>query len=152
MGRGGPARGPRRRLADAARRAGSGPRIAKRNFDPGFFVEVRAPAAPRGGRAGEQGPAAPHPCSLPLHTRPVPQHFVKDMGIALAEAKRLNLSLPGLALAHQLCTRARPWPDQCPAVLTRGADIAMEAQGHGRKGTQGLLLALEKLNGMERPE
>ena len=28
-------------------------------------------------------------------------HFVKDMGIALAEAGRLRLSLPGLALANQ---------------------------------------------------
>lgn len=66
-----------------------GPRIVQRNFDPGFFVE----------------------------------HFIKDMGIALEEAKRfallprrcgararalsstarrMRLSLPGLALAHQL--------------------------------------------------
>jgi 3-hydroxyisobutyrate dehydrogenase len=29
------------------------------------------------------------------------KHFVKDMGIALEEAKRMNLSLPGLALANQ---------------------------------------------------
>ncbi len=26
------------------------------------------------------------------------QHFVKDLGIALAEAQKMNLSLPGLAL------------------------------------------------------
>ena len=32
----------------------------------------------------------------------VVEHFVKDMGIALAEARRMNLSLPGLALAQQL--------------------------------------------------
>ncbi|GMF44588.1 unnamed protein product [Phytophthora fragariaefolia] len=71
-----------------------GPRIAKRNFDPGFFVE----------------------------------HFVKDMGIALKEAERMNLSLPGLALANQLY-------------------VAVKAQGHGRLGTQSLMLALEQLNG-----
>lgn len=29
-------------------------------------------------------------------------HFVKDLGIALAEARRMKLSLPGLALAQQL--------------------------------------------------
>jgi 3-hydroxyisobutyrate dehydrogenase len=70
-----------------------GPRIVKRDFEPGFFVE----------------------------------HFLKDMGIALKEAERyavpfglarslesklivwrklcicrMNLSLPGLSLAHQL--------------------------------------------------
>ena len=27
------------------------------------------------------------------------EHFIKDMGIALTEAKRMNLSLPGVALA-----------------------------------------------------
>jgi 3-hydroxyisobutyrate dehydrogenase len=34
------------------------------------------------------------------------KHFVKDMGIALAEARRMNLSLPGLALAHQFYVAA----------------------------------------------
>ena len=29
-------------------------------------------------------------------------HFIKDMGIALEEARRMNLALPGLALAEQL--------------------------------------------------
>src|SRR5207237_9523046 len=29
------------------------------------------------------------------------EHFIKDMGIALDEAKRMNLLLPGLALANQ---------------------------------------------------
>jgi len=69
------------------------PRILRRNFDPGFFVE----------------------------------HFVKDMGIALQEAKHMNISLPGLALVHQLY-------------------IALQAQGHGKLGTQALMLALEKLS------
>jgi 3-hydroxyisobutyrate dehydrogenase len=59
------------------------------------------------------------------------EHFIKDMGIALAEAERMNLSLPGLALAKQLYE-------------------AVRAQGYGRKGTQALLLALERLNNLQR--
>ena len=39
------------------------------------------------------------------------EHFVKDMGIALSEARRMNLSLPGLALAEQLYVALdRPGP------------------------------------------
>ena len=49
-----------------------GPRIAKGNFEPGFFIK----------------------------------HFVKDMDIALKEARRMKLSLPGLALAHQFYVAA----------------------------------------------
>lgn len=71
-----------------------GPRILRRDYDPGFFVE----------------------------------HFIKDMGIALKEAAAMNLALPGLALVHQLY-------------------LAVQAQGHGRLGTQALMLALERLNG-----
>lgn len=56
------------------------------------------------------------------------EHFIKDMGIALKEAAAMNLSLPGLALVHQLY-------------------LAVQAQGHGRLGTQSLMLALKKLNG-----
>lgn len=52
-------------------------------------------------------------------------------GIALEEAKRMNLALPGLALANQLY-------------------VALRAQGGGELGTQALILALEKLNGIER--
>ena len=70
------------------------PRILKRNFDPGFFVE----------------------------------HFIKDMGIALDESKKMGLSLPGLALVHQLY-------------------LAVQAQGHGRLGTHALTLALEQMSG-----
>ena len=73
-----------------------GPRMIKRNFDPGFFVD----------------------------------HFIKDMGIALDEAKRMNLSLPGLALANQLY-------------------LSVKAQGNGKLGTQALMLALESMNGMK---
>jgi 3-hydroxyisobutyrate dehydrogenase len=56
------------------------------------------------------------------------EHFIKDMGIALHEAAAIDLSLPGLALVHQLYT-------------------AVKAQGHGRLGTQALMLALKSLNG-----
>lgn len=70
------------------------PRVLKRNFDPGFFVE----------------------------------HFIKDMGIALDESKKMGLSLPGLALVHQLY-------------------ISVQAQGHGRLGTHALTLALEQMSG-----
>ena len=59
------------------------------------------------------------------------EHFLKDLGIALAEAERMNLCLPGLALTKQLYE-------------------AVRAQGLGRKGTQALLLALEHLNNVKR--
>lgn len=68
------------------------PRVLKRNFDPGFFVE----------------------------------HFVKDMGIALDEAKRMNLALPGLALVHQMY-------------------VSLLANGGGKYGTQALMLVLERM-------
>jgi 3-hydroxyisobutyrate dehydrogenase len=58
------------------------------------------------------------------------EHFIKDMEIALAEARRLNLALPGLALAHELY-------------------LALRAQGGGRKGTQALILALARLSDVE---
>jgi 3-hydroxyisobutyrate dehydrogenase len=59
------------------------------------------------------------------------EHFIKDMGIALDEAKRMGIALPGLALAHQLY-------------------LAVRAQGNGRKGTQALMLALEQLSNAAR--
>jgi len=68
------------------------PRILRRDFDPGFFVE----------------------------------HFVKDMEIALAEAGRRNLALPGLALARQLYA-------------------SLMARGGGRCGTQALIRVLEEM-------
>ena len=58
------------------------------------------------------------------------EHFIKDMGIVLDEAKRMNLALPGIALARQLY-------------------IALAAQGHARSGTHALLLALASLSGVE---
>jgi 3-hydroxyisobutyrate dehydrogenase len=59
------------------------------------------------------------------------EHFIKDMGIALKEAERMNLCLPGLALAKQLYE-------------------AVRANGMGRKGTHALMLALEKLANVQR--
>jgi 3-hydroxyisobutyrate dehydrogenase len=58
------------------------------------------------------------------------EHFLKDMGIALDEARRMNLALPGLALAEQLYR-------------------AVQAQGHGRDGTHALQLALASLSGID---
>jgi 3-hydroxyisobutyrate dehydrogenase len=59
------------------------------------------------------------------------EHFIKDMGIALAEAEAMQIALPGLALARQLYQ----------AVL---------ACGGARKGTQALILALEALSGRQQ--
>lgn len=72
------------------------PRILKRNYDPGFFVD----------------------------------HFIKDMAIALSEARKMQLALPGLALVHQLY-------------------VAVQAQGHGQAGTHALMLALEQMSHTE---
>ena len=58
------------------------------------------------------------------------EHFIKDMGIALAEAKNMGLSMPGLALAHQLY-------------------LAVQSQGHGRDGTHALELALAAMSGVD---
>ncbi|MCA9248410.1 MAG: NAD(P)-dependent oxidoreductase [Planctomycetales bacterium] len=60
------------------------------------------------------------------------EHFIKDMGIALAEAKRMHLELPGLTLAHQLYER-------------------LAEQGHARDGTHALILALAKMSDGEWP-
>ena len=60
------------------------------------------------------------------------EHFIKDMGIALSEAQRMRLAMPGLALVHQLY-------------------LALQAQGHGRRGTHALVLALEHISNLERP-
>jgi 3-hydroxyisobutyrate dehydrogenase len=58
------------------------------------------------------------------------EHFLKDMEIALAEARRMDLALPGLALAHELY-------------------LALRAQGGGRNGTQSLILALARLSDVD---
>jgi 3-hydroxyisobutyrate dehydrogenase len=58
------------------------------------------------------------------------EHFIKDMGIALAEAKRMGLSLPGLALGEQLY-------------------LSVKAKGWGRNGTHALMLALAEMSGLD---
>ncbi|MEX0794730.1 MAG: NAD(P)-dependent oxidoreductase [Pirellulaceae bacterium] len=58
------------------------------------------------------------------------EHFIKDMGIALAESRKMGLSLPGLALAEQLYQ-------------------AVKAQGYGRNGTHALQLALSTLSNID---
>lgn len=59
------------------------------------------------------------------------EHFIKDMGIALDEARKMGLVMPGLALVHQLY-------------------LAVQANGMGRKCTQALILALEQLANVKR--
>jgi len=58
------------------------------------------------------------------------EHFIKDMGIGLEEAKRMGVVLPGLALAQQLY-------------------LSVQALGHGRSGTQALHLALAAMSGID---
>jgi 3-hydroxyisobutyrate dehydrogenase len=58
------------------------------------------------------------------------RHFIKDMGIALEEARRMELSLPGLALVQQLYH-------------------SVSALGFAEKGTQALMLALENMSGVK---
>jgi 3-hydroxyisobutyrate dehydrogenase len=60
------------------------------------------------------------------------EHFIKDMGIALEEAERMRIAMPGLALARQLY-------------------VALAARGHGRSGTQALVLALASLSDIDWP-
>ncbi len=70
-----------------------GPRIIKRDFDPGFYIE----------------------------------HFIKDLGIALEEAKGMNISLPGLHMARQFY-------------------LSTQDLGYEKLGTQALALLYEKIN------
>lgn len=55
------------------------------------------------------------------------EHFMKDMKIALDEANRMDLNLPGLSLARTLYETLR-------------------SQGHAKDGTQALILALAEIN------
>eukprot|EP00300_Choanocystis_sp_HF-7_P028793 c34751_g1_i1.p1 GENE.c34751_g1_i1~~c34751_g1_i1.p1 ORF type:complete len:308 (+),score=-14.29 c34751_g1_i1:48-971(+) len=56
------------------------------------------------------------------------EHFVKDLSICLAEAKKMNMNLPGLKLAHDLYEK-------------------LLKNGGGKYGTQALMLALADMNG-----
>jgi 3-hydroxyisobutyrate dehydrogenase len=92
----------------------------------------KALASVSGGAAGSWSLSnyAPRMLNGDLEPGFLVEHFIKDMEIALAEARRLNLALPGLALAHELY-------------------LALRAQGGGRKGTQALIVALAKLSDIE---
>lgn len=57
-------------------------------------------------------------------------HFVKDMSLALEEARRMELKLPGLELTHSLYRH-------------------VQALGYGRKGTHALMLALAEMSKVE---
>jgi 3-hydroxyisobutyrate dehydrogenase len=62
------------------------------------------------------------------------EHLLKDLAIVLEESRRMNLAVPGVALAEQLYR-------------------ALAAQGHARDGTQALILALASMSGIEwRPQ
>ncbi|MDR3197659.1 MAG: NAD(P)-dependent oxidoreductase [Planctomycetaceae bacterium] len=54
------------------------------------------------------------------------EHFIKDLGIVLEESRRMELKLPGLALAEQLY-------------------ITAKSKGYAKNGTHALILALEEL-------
>lgn len=58
------------------------------------------------------------------------EHFVKDLRIALEEAERMRLKLPGLSLAKELYER-------------------LIEQGHGKSGSQALILALDGMKKLD---
>nr|WP_145252465.1 NAD(P)-dependent oxidoreductase [Aeoliella mucimassa] len=58
------------------------------------------------------------------------EHFLKDLGIVLDEARQMKLSLPGVALAEQLYRAAA-------------------AQGHSKDGTHALMLAIAQLSAID---
>lgn len=55
------------------------------------------------------------------------EHFIKDMGIAVKESEKMGIELPGLKLVKSLYEKA-------------------SEMGHGKLGTQALILALEELS------
>ena len=57
------------------------------------------------------------------------EHYVKDMGMALEECKRMGICLPNLSLVNQFYQ-------------------SLVGAGMARKGTQALIQVLEKLNGV----
>jgi 3-hydroxyisobutyrate dehydrogenase len=55
------------------------------------------------------------------------EHFIKDIEVALQEARELDLALPGVALAHELY-------------------LALRAQGRGEDGTHSLIHCLARMS------
>jgi 3-hydroxyisobutyrate dehydrogenase len=60
------------------------------------------------------------------------EHFVKDLGIAIEECKRMSLDLPGLSTCEELYR-------------------TLETEGNGRLGTQSLILSLARRNQITWP-
>lgn len=60
------------------------------------------------------------------------EHFLKDLRIVLDESRKMNISVPGVALAEQLYRAAA-------------------AQGHAKNGTHALVLALAEMSKVEWP-
>ncbi len=60
-------------------------------------------------------------------------HFIKDMSIALEEAEKMELELPGLSLVKKLYSSM----------------IQMDKSGRGKLGTQALVLAIQELSGKD---
>ncbi len=58
------------------------------------------------------------------------EHFVKDLGIALEESRKMGLELPGLKLAHQLYQN-------------------VQREGDGRLGTHALQKSLAAMSGID---
>lgn len=56
------------------------------------------------------------------------EHFVKDLGLCLAECRRMGIVLPGTTLADELY-------------------CMLQAQGHGKNGTQCLIECLAQMSG-----
>ena len=60
------------------------------------------------------------------------EHFIKDLGMALEECRRMNLVLPGLSMVNQFY-------------------LSLAANGEDKKGTQALVKVIERLNGIQIP-
>jgi 3-hydroxyisobutyrate dehydrogenase len=75
---------------------------------------------------------APRMAKTDFEPRFFAEYLLKDLSIAMDESARMGLVMPGLAVSRRLCE-------------------AVKARGHGRKGIQALLLALENLSGMDWP-
>lgn len=94
-------------------------------LDVGKVIETIAPGAAGSWSLSNYGPRALRQDFEPGFKV---DHFIKDLGIALAEARRVKLALPGVALAEQLY-------------------VATSGRGLGEKGTHSLLLTLAELSG-----
>ena len=93
-------------------------------LDPGSVIDVIGKGAASSWAINQLGPRIVKGNFAPGFAI---RHFIKDMGIALLEARRMKLSLPGLALANQFYTAAL-------------------AEGLEAEGTQALYKVLDRMN------